>query len=51
MELSMIIASITRRFDFDLEYPGQQVSAGYFWLTSDRTEPDICLSWKFAKAS
>lgn len=26
MELSMIIASIARRFDFELEYPGQMVS-------------------------
>jgi hypothetical protein len=30
MELTMIIASITRRFDFDLEYPGQQVSKAVF---------------------
>jgi len=27
MELSMIIASITRRFDFELECPGQMVSS------------------------
>jgi len=27
MELSMIIASITRHFNFELEYPGQVVSS------------------------
>lgn len=42
MELSMIIASIARRFDFELEYPGQIVSfKRYFCPGTNRPEFDV----------